>query len=337
MISKNFLINRPASDEWKTSPTPLRSSIVDTSFKSPTAMKVISMVILSCLALDMSAQQVPDSSFRFTPESPAYPKGKGPVVHVDEAHNNFHTLGTRYYSFGEVLKNDGYRPQPFAQKFSDESLRSCKIIVIANALSDTLAWVLPTRPAFTDGEATALKKWVENGGALFLIADHMPCPGAVKPIGKAFGINLYNGYALYNKDGQEIFTRAAGTLKANAITNGRNPSERVDSIAVFTGHAFLPLRPVEKIIEFNDDHSVLFPNPPGDFREDTPSIDASGLMHSVYFTQGKGRVVIVGEAAMFSAQLAGPNRFKAGMNEPAAKYNPQLLLNIIHYLDGVLN
>ena len=299
--------------------------------------KLLTLTVLACsIAAGISAQQIPDSAFHFTPKDPVYRKGSGTVVHVDEAHNNFHTLGTRYYAFGEVLKNDGYRPQPFAQKFTDESLRSCEILVIANALPDTLRWVLPTRPAFTEDEATALKKWVEAGGALLLIADHMPCPGAVRPIARAFGINLYNGYALKKTDGIEMFTRAEGTLKSNVITDGRSASERVDSIVIFTGHAFLPTRPVANIAEFADDHAVFFPNPPGDFKDDTPSIDAAGLKHSVYFTEGKGRVVIVAEAAMFSAQLAGPGKFKAGMNEPAAKYNPQLLLNIIHYLDGVL-
>lgn len=294
------------------------------------------LVLLAGLVMPLCAQQIPDSSFQYIPTDPAYKKGMGPIVHVDEAHNNFHTLATRYYSFGEVLKNDGYRPERFNKKFSEESLRSCEILVIANAVPDTLAWVLPTRPAFTDEEAIALRSWVEKGGALFLIADHMPCPGAARPIGKAFGINMYNGYALYRKDGPETFTRASGSLKESLITNGRNKSERIDSITIFTGHAFLPLRPVTKIIEMTEHHMVLFPNPPGDFKEDTPYIDATGLMHSVYFPHGKGRVVIVGEAAMFSAQLAGPQKFPMGMNEQAAKNNPQLLLNIIHYLDGIL-
>ncbi len=39
------------------------------------------------------------------------------------------------------------------------------------------------------------------------------------------------------------------------------------------------------------------------------------------------------EAAMFSAQLAGPDKVKAGMNHEIAKENYQLLLNIIHWLD----
>jgi len=47
---------------------------------------------------------------------------------------------------------------------------------------------------------------------------------------------------------------------------------------------------------------------------------------------GKGRVVIFGEAAMFTAQLQGPDRRPMGMNQPTAKQNPQFLLNVIHWL-----
>ena len=51
---------------------------------------------------------------------------------------------------------------------------------------------------------------------------------------------------------------------------------------------------------------------------------------------GKGRVAIFGEAAMFSAQLAGPQKRPMGMNDPVAKQNPQFLLNIMHWLSGLL-
>ncbi len=51
---------------------------------------------------------------------------------------------------------------------------------------------------------------------------------------------------------------------------------------------------------------------------------------------GKGRIVVFGEAATFSAQLAGEQKSKMGMNNPQAKQNPQLLLNIIHWLDRKL-
>jgi hypothetical protein len=265
-----------------------------------------------------------------------YTSGHGPIVHIDEAHNNFHTLSTRYFTFGEVLKNDGYRPKPFTEKLTPSSLSDCKILVIANALAGGGGWELPTPPAFTSSEVAALYRWVKAGGSLFLIADHMPCPGAVNDIGKSFGVNLYNGYALYQSEGSETFTRAAGTLLGNVITNGRSSAERVDSITIFGGHAFLPSRSMHPIIRFSDDHKVFFPTVAGDFTEKTPVISASGLFHSIFFTEGKGKVVIVAEAAMFSAQRAGQGKIKMGMNAPEAKRNPQLLLNIMHWLDGTL-
>ena len=49
--------------------------------------------------------------------------------------------------------------------------------------------------------------------------------------------------------------------------------------------------------------------------------------------QTKGRVAIFGEAAMFTAQLAGRNQFKVGMNSDEAPENYKLLLNVVHWLD----
>jgi hypothetical protein len=48
---------------------------------------------------------------------------------------------------------------------------------------------------------------------------------------------------------------------------------------------------------------------------------------------GKGRIVFFGEAAMFTSQLAGPNRIAVGMTSPYALENQKLLLNILHWLD----
>jgi hypothetical protein len=49
---------------------------------------------------------------------------------------------------------------------------------------------------------------------------------------------------------------------------------------------------------------------------------------------GRGRVAVFGEAAMFTAQLAGPERTPVGMNDPAAARNAQLLLNLMRWLAG---
>ncbi|MFT5253862.1 MAG: hypothetical protein ACI87N_002915 [Flavobacteriales bacterium] len=60
-----------------------------------------------------------------------------------------------------------------------------------------------------------------------------------------------------------------------------------------------------------------------------------GWPQGAYKKYGKGKVVVFGEAAMFSAQLAGAKK-KMGMNNKVAPENYQLLLNIIHWLDGVI-
>jgi hypothetical protein len=41
---------------------------------------------------------------------------------------------------------------------------------------------------------------------------------------------------------------------------------------------------------------------------------AAGRAQGIAMTLGKGRVVVLGEAAMLSAQLAGPNKMAFGMN-----------------------
>jgi len=48
---------------------------------------------------------------------------------------------------------------------------------------------------------------------------------------------------------------------------------------------------------------------------------------------GKGRLVMFGAAAMFTAQLGGPRQTKMGMNSEFVNDNYKLLLNIIHWLD----
>ena len=50
----------------------------------------------------------------------------------------------------------------------------------------------------------------------------------------------------------------------------------------------------------------------------------------------RGRVAAFGEAAMFSAQLGGPESLPMGMNAPEAGQNAQFLLNVFHWLSGDL-
>jgi len=45
---------------------------------------------------------------------------------------------------------------------------------------------------------------------------------------------------------------------------------------------------------------------------------------------------VFGEAAMFTAQVQGAEQASFGLNSDKAKDNVQLLLNVMHWLDGTL-
>ncbi|MEO8587822.1 MAG: DUF4350 domain-containing protein [Flavobacteriales bacterium] len=288
-------------------------------------------LIITVLAAGCS-QQVPDTAFTFRSSSPAYKNGAGPVVMLDEAHNNFHTLGGRYYTFGKVLSDDGYRMMPGTGPFTAAYIQQARILVIANALSPDEDFALPTRSAFTTAEIAAVEQWVAKGGSLFLIADHMPFGGAAHDLGAAFGFDWINGYAIPPHEGTEMFTRRDGSLLANPITDGSD-STRIDSIALFTGSAFHAPPEAMVLTRLKAGYEILLPQRAGELTDSTSRISGDGFINGAMVEYGKGRIVAFGEAALFSAQLSGPSHEPMGMNQRGAEQDPQFLLNIIHWLD----
>lgn len=284
------------------------------------------------------AQQVQDTNYEPAITKPAYPLGKGSLVKIDEAHHNFHTLNNRYLAFAKVLRKDGYEVAANKEAFSEESLKKTNILVIANAVhaSDTTEWILPNPSAFTQKEIQAVKKWVENGGSLLLIADHQPFPGAAGELGKAFGFTFYNGFATDTTTGKDpnkkkeldTFTKKAGTLKAHPITNN------IEQVVTFTGQAFKIPAKAKPLLTFDEKYIVLLPDTAWKFSTKTPKIPAKGLSQGAVLTFGKGRVAVFGEAAQFTAQLKGKTKQPFGLNAPEATQNLTFLLNTIHWLDG---
>ena len=64
-------------------------------------------------------------------------------------------------------------------------------------------------------------------------------------------------------------------------------------------------------------------------------VSAAGRAQGIALNPGKGHVIVLGEAAMLSAQITGPNKMPFGMNVPGID-NRQLALNIVHWLSGLL-
>lgn len=301
--------------------------------------RLITLVMIS-LPIVTRAQQVADISYNPPIHSPAYPVGQGPIVFIDEGHYNFHTKEGRYKAFANLLERDGYQVKRFEGVFNKNKLSKGKIMVISNALNEinVKGWYLPNPSAFTSSEIKALKDWVNKGGSLFLIADHMPMAGAAADLAAEFGFEFTNGFVIGKvKRGPAFFRQKDKTLSDNTITQGRNAKESVQKIATFTGQAFRLPKDAIPILTFDDAYINLLPDTAWVFNETTVSQEVKGWSQGAYKKYGQGKLVVFGEAAMFSAQLAGPDQRKMGMNNSVATENYQLLLNVIHWLDGKLD
>ncbi len=283
------------------------------------------------------AQQVPDSAFAPPVPSPDFPPGSGPVVFIDEGHWNFHTLGGRFLPFARLAERDGFVVRAHGGRFTRAGLDSARVLVIANAIETRNRdnWYLPVWSAFDTTEIRAVEEWVREGGSLLLIADHMPFGGAAEDLAAAFGILLSDGFARDASGESEFMVRRAeGRLRGHAITDGRGPGDRVDSVKVFTGQAFRAARPVDTLLVMGRGAHLLFPQVAWQFSELTPNVRADRMLVGAALAHGRGRVVVFGEAAMLTAQLAGPRRAPVGMNSPEAVGHPRLVLNTLRWLAG---
>jgi hypothetical protein len=293
------------------------------------------ILLLGGLVSITNAQQMADPEFNTSVEHPAYSKN-GPRVMFDEAHNNFHTMDGRYKPFATLLLNDGYRVIRNRVPFTKKSLESFKVLVIANALgAEEMDDTGADNPAFTEAEVEAVHDWVRGGGSLLLIADHAPFGGAAESLGKAFGVEMSKGFTLDQANSAEgnpsliVYSRENHLLLEHPITSGRSAAEKINKVMSFTGQSLVGPKGSYAILKLSDT------------AKDTPDrsastfVSAAGRAQALAFKFGKGRVVVQGEAAMLSAQIAGPNKFKMGMNVPGTD-NKQYGLNLMHWLSGML-
>jgi len=105
-----------------------------------------------------------DVNFQLSIQDPAYPVGKGPVVMIDEAHNNFHTAVGTYYPFARILERDGYVVKRGKEPLTAKGLMSCQVLVIADAQPP---FYEEDPPTFSRKEIAVLHTWVTQGERFF--------------------------------------------------------------------------------------------------------------------------------------------------------------------------
>jgi hypothetical protein len=314
------------------------------------ALGLIAMAVVAAPA--RAQQQMVDPDFRPTVDRPAWAEGQGPVVVIDEAHRNFHRVEGQYAPFAALLRADGYRVRAGTAPFDAGGLEDVDVLVVANAGATQEQ---PTPPAFTEAETAAVEAWVRDGGKLLLIADHTPFGAAAEGLAARFGVKMGTGYAFaMTTDGDPTtnLTYPAEAFDDHPIITGRDAAERVESVTAFTGQSLegpagatvllpmtigaresrdLPtLQALADRLEAGGDVDAALAE------LSAPALPAQGLA----FDHGRGRVVVLGEAGMLSAQLIrfppGSDRADRRFGMNAAPGNARFGLNILHWLTGVL-
>ncbi len=310
-------------------------------------------VVLAAAVWLVWPNQEGDPTFDPRVAQPAYAPGSGPRLWFDEGHWNVHTAEGRYKPLADLLRNDGYRIESRDDELAREGLAGYQVLIIANALgfrgsAQHVANLLRLEgrldlgaDAFSDAACDAVRDWVREGGALLLVADHAPAGAAARKLAARFGVEMTNGYAEEptHHDPETdnwsfiVFSRENGLLAEHPITQGRNPGERVAKVMSFTGQALRVPEGAASFLRFSDEAREY----PWRASADDEFRSAAGLAQGVALEFGRGRVVVLGEAAMITSQLArsGGREFRFGMSR-AGYDNRQLALNILHWLDGTL-
>ncbi|HEU4747126.1 MAG TPA: hypothetical protein VFS56_01400, partial [Gemmatimonadaceae bacterium] len=106
-------------------------------------------LFLCAFASATGAQQIVDSTFQSRVASPTYARGTGPLVLIDEGHNNAKTISGQYRPLADLLLADGYRIEALDRPFSPAALARSGILVIINPLASVNVgnWILPTPSA----------------------------------------------------------------------------------------------------------------------------------------------------------------------------------------------
>jgi len=321
--------------------------------------RLAGLFLALCAAAGALAQsQEADPSFDPRVERPAYRAGAGPLVTIDAAHRNFHTADGRYQPFARLIASDGYRIVSGTGPFTRQGLARTRILVIANAGSLNAA--ATDQPAFTDAECDAVAAWVRRGGALLLIADHSPFGRAAQSLAARFGVRMGEGWVFEPQPAapfmttQLIYSRENGRLGTHPIVRGRDASELVSTVKAFTGQSLTLPRGATALMRLGPDAheardaaalgavaAALRGGWSAEAARATGATPVGGRVQGLAMRHGRGRVVVLGEAAMLSAQIVrlpgeGGRTFTMGMNHPGID-NRRFALNIMHWLSGRLD
>jgi len=280
-----------------------------------------------------------------------------PLILLDAAHHNVSQPASRA-SLVQFLVANGYRSRELYQPLAPAVLRDARLVILEgplsaqNALPEAFtqeqfdaAWSRPVRSAFTAQEITALHDWVNDGGGLLLVFDHMPVAGASSDLAAAFGFEVTDGYAVdveklsdlsassVVEAASVVFYRDDGTLATHSITAEQGRAARIDSIATWTGSAFRVPSGGRSLLTLRPSFISLLPDTAWAFSASTGRQEIGGWSQGAIIEVGQGRVAVFAELGI----LVSPDLVDEAKGDAEAHpqvQNPQLLLNVLRWLSG---
>lgn len=301
----------------------------------------LAIILVAC----SDSPQQADPDFRPKSRVAHFSSEHGPIVSIDEAHNNFLTKDGRYKPFAQVLISDGFRVSSNTKKISEKQLKNVDILVIANALDrDREDWRPPFGEAFNQNEVEVLKNWILQGGSLFLVADHTPFPKVINNLTLALGFQFINGHV-----GNITFSRLNQSLSEHVTTYKRESiqeeqsqpvflqsfgqvSSDIQQVRSFGGSAFKSPENALSLLNLGIGVTATEPKIPFQVESDTPKVSMDGWSQGAVLKLGRGRVAVFSEGMMFSSQLITSTGKKLGLRSVGAEQNEEFLLNIMRWL-----
>ena len=287
------------------------------------------------------AAQKADSAYTPSVARPSY-TAAGPVVCIDEAHNNSHTATGLYKPFAQLLESDGFRIQQSTIRLDRGVPHECSVYVSVNGAGGKTYKLfglnLPTKSrerrhlsAFTRQEIDSLRSWVERGGNMLLVADHHPYGAAASALSAAFGVDMSTGFtessnfdpATPYDHSRLVFSTENGLLGIHPIISGRGDAERVQSVVTFTGQSLRSAHGTPLLLL--GDSAVDYIEVNGKLE----SRPAFGNAQAIAISVGRGRVVVLGEAATLTAQIDDRGQRFGMQTNPG---NERFALNVMHWL-----
>lgn len=278
----------------------------------------------------LNVNYIPASTFSNTIKSPMR-------LLIDRGHYNA-AMGVNGVLAG-TLRKSGFEISGLEGKFDEASLKNTDMLLISNPLPDRFdtldqrakranqefRWSdAATQSAYTKSEISEIESWVKNGGSLFLILDHAPNGKAGETLAAVFGIENRNvgTYDTLSLDPISdtlggarniLFTRSRGLIGKHPIVKG------IDSITTYTGESLVGPHGSDVLLYLP---ATAYDQ---DWLPETREFryrSATGRSQAVAFDYGKGRVVMLGEAAITRPEFLSVSN----------RGNWKFILNILRWL-----